>query len=61
VLLITRWQNAWQDAKEQYYLAAYDEAQAEVYLLSARLAASDAERDMYAARCELACQSDAAR
>ena len=23
VLLITRWQNMWQDAKEQYYLAAY--------------------------------------
>ena len=61
VRLITKWQNMWHDAKEQYLLAAYDEAQAEVYLLTARLAVSDAEKDMYAARCEHACQSDPAQ
>ena len=61
VRLITKWQNTWHDAKEQYLLAAYDEAQAEVYLLTARLAVSDAEKDMYAARCEHACQSDPAQ
>ena len=61
VLLIARWKDAWQAAKEQYYLAAYEEAQAEVYLLTARLAASDAERDMYAALCAHVSQSGAAQ
>ena len=44
---IMHFTNIWQDAKEAYFLAAHDEAQAEVYLLTARLAVSEAEKDIY--------------
>ena len=53
--------NMWQDAKEAYFVAAHGEAQSEAYLLTARLAVSEAEKDMYVARWEHACLSEAAQ